>query len=269
MDFSARQKQILEFLINGAAWNIEELAKKLGVSRVTIYEDIKCLSTISLIRDRGEIQFRSIPKDALEGTVIQEKIGTNEFIKEKVAEYVVDNLIKPNSVIFLDCGTSTLKIAEQIIQKRKLGLTIATINPLIIHLFFKHPTSICNLIVAGGILKQNTASLYGDLTKTCIRKISYDQFVLGVDSIDLDGNIRIYEEIEVEQKKILIAEASQVIIAVDDSKIGKKQPFQVQELEKISNKTKIIIGASLPLKEDVKKFKEKYEPLTTILEIKK
>ena len=247
-----RQIAIFSELITGASYSMNELAQKFNVSRVTMYSDIEKISRIGIVRRRGHVS-ATIKPDPLDRTPIGQRLQLNKDLKETMAEAIVDKYIDPGSRILLDCGTSSLAVAEKIIESQLTGITILTLNPLILERFIFQPGDY-DIISLGGILKQNTLAMYGPMTERNLEELGeFDVVVMGVDAVHDDGSLALSTSLEVQQKGIMVSKGKVLIVPADEGKICRNVGeviTSIRDIEKQGKLVKVVIGYREPQSEE-------------------
>lgn len=248
-----RQTAILSELITGRSYSINELAHKFGVSKVTLYSDIEKISKIEIVRRRGRI-FVQIPQDPLESTPIGRKLKLNKDLKDAIAGVIVNKYLHPGNRILLDCGTSSLAVAEKIIESQLTGISVFTLNPLIIERFIYQPGE-DEIISVGGLLKRNTLAMYGPLTERNLQELGeFDAVIMGVDAVHDNGNLALSTELEIKQKRMMVDKGKLLIVPTDETKICRNVGQVItstHDIEKKGKIVKLVIGYHDPPSEEI------------------
>ena len=153
----------------------------------------------------------------------------------------------------MDCGTSSLAVAEKIIESQLTGITILTLNPLILERFTFQPGE-DEVISVGGILKRNTLAIYGPLTERNLRELGeFDVVVMGVDAVHDNGNLALSTELEIQQKRIMVSKGKVLIVPADESKICRNVGQVIGSTKEIEDQGKVlrvVIGFREPKSEE-------------------
>lgn len=261
-----RQKKILQNLIENGSLNIKRLLNDTNTPKSTAYNDIKLLRSLSIEQSYGKV-FLAIKNEYVK-THFGSKLWLNREAKEKVAQYITKNVLQDGDSIFLDCGSSTVILSHRIIEDRISSLSIYTNNPNVLEQLYYY-TGINKLIVIGGHVDPNNASIYGEFTYRFLNEIldiEYRRLFLGIDSVSLDGTMHIDNIYEVQQKEIMIEKAKKVYVLLDESKIEKMRGRIIGQIDKlISQKGKDSFYCLVGLlnennpQEDTKRFFKKYK----------
>ncbi|MFX0141149.1 MAG: hypothetical protein ACFFDN_46350, partial [Candidatus Hodarchaeota archaeon] len=177
--FNKNQLIMVETLIEKGEVDVKELAGRLKVTQSNIYyyyNNIK--NKLELQRVPGKIVLRWRGKEGFD-----ERSFRQEKIKVKIATYIVQNKIIMNGdIIFLDCGTTNLFVADQIIADEIKDLTIITTNPyaLMRLIYFD---KLRDLYIIGGVVNPESGGICGPWTAQQLDAINYQfqKSFLGVD----------------------------------------------------------------------------------------
>ena len=161
MNASVRQEQILALLSKYGAMKTLDLAEHFQVSRETLRRDLVALTEKGLVQKcfGGVISCRSAV-DTAEPDLL--------FVKKQIAEKAL-SLIPPNSIIFMDNGTTTIHLAGFLSQQS--GYTFVTPSLSIANTCAGGSNK---LIICGGMLDPNIMSTYGTPTAAFLEQLKLD-----------------------------------------------------------------------------------------------
>ena len=112
-----RQEKIVQILEERPRVTVEELAKQLGVTAMTIRRDLKYLESVQIVsRTFGGAVLKS--KLTLE-LPRQEKEMQHQAEKERIGQAAAA-LVEEEQTVLLDAGTTTMAIAKELIKKKNL-----------------------------------------------------------------------------------------------------------------------------------------------------
>ncbi|MGI5962682.1 MAG: DeoR/GlpR family DNA-binding transcription regulator [Lawsonibacter sp.] len=217
-----RQNEILKLLLMEQSLKTEYLSAHFGVSIETIRRDINALEQAGLVRKvYGGI---SLVSNSMRMTTLENwnvRLTRFQTEKIKIATRAVD-MIKDNSVIALDIGTTTYELAQLLAAKK--GLSIIT-NSLLIASDLSQNTS-HKIYCVGGMVMANEAVTSGIFARMFLDNFAcIDLFVGSADGITPKNGITEYSEAVVDVKRQLLQRAKRNIILVDHSKFGKEALF--------------------------------------------
>lgn len=213
-----RHMKIIELISKHGSVQVDELAKTLDVSLMTIRRDLEKLKQEGRI-DRchgGAIIKREVP--------YTEKRSLETEEKHRIAMFC-SGLIKKGNAVFLDAGTTTYEIAKVINEVP--GLTIIT-NDIEIARFYLD--SNVNLIICGGTIQKSTGSMIGALANQMMENLRVDIAFLGATSIDDQYNVLTPTMDKAVLKQTVCKNAKEKFLVVDSSKFGRQALVKINHL---------------------------------------
>lgn len=222
-----RQRQIVEFIQKNGSAQIKLLADYQNVSEATIRRDLDELAALGLIeRTHGGAMAKESSTSFEQKH--SEKMNIMQKEKRRIAKAAC-SLIKDGDTIFLDSGTTTYFIAQNLESFK--DLTVITHDLQIGNTAVLDPTS--TLIVTGGIRREEFSVLVGSLTESFIRELRVNKVFLGADAVDVEKGIFNANFIEVGIKKLLITIAKHTILVADTSKFARTALARVCGIDSI------------------------------------
>jgi DeoR family transcriptional regulator of aga operon len=213
----SRRIKILESLKSDGQVNVKELSEVLGVTGVTIRNDLAQLEKKRvLIRARGGA-IRIEQNHTEEDYPLSDKQKKHLFEKIEIGKRAAE-LIEENNTIIIDSGSTTFELAKNL--KKFKDLTVIT-NALNVATLLAENNNI-NVIVPGGILKKNSLSLVGILAQNGFKDYFCDKLFLGVDGFDLDFGISTPNPEEAHLNQVMIGISKEIIVVADSSKFQKR-----------------------------------------------
>jgi len=206
-----RQKKILKLLDSDSRASVKKLAEELGVSTVTIRQDLTFLESEGLLR---RVHGGAEMKDA---DNIESRLGVNYEKKLRIARKVA-SLINDGDTILIESGSTNALLAREIANK---NVTIITTNVYIARQFRKGMQA--RVILPGGVYQHGSESLVGKITKESIDKINFDKAFIGVDGYTPDTGFTSRDLFRAEVSSHIISKSGDVFIVTDSSKFGKAQ----------------------------------------------
>jgi DeoR/GlpR family transcriptional regulator of sugar metabolism len=203
---------------------IHALADSLGASLATIRRDLKILERDGAI-DRVHGGARITEGSAVE-LAFQERIKRNISAKRAIAGAAY-SLLAPHTAIFLDAGTTVLQLAR-LIRINPLPLRIFT-NGLAVAQEFLDISNL-EVVLIGGLLRSENASLVGPQAEAMLESIWLDQLFLGASAIGPDGAIYSVDSAEASLNKRMLARSTQCYVLADSSKFGTMATYKVAPL---------------------------------------
>jgi DeoR family transcriptional regulator of aga operon len=210
-----RRREILEVLRTQGRVLVRDLSKHFHTSQITIRKDLEYLHHEGhLERTHGG----ALPKEtgALKDSPLEEKARHHRQEKIRIAAAAVSK-VRPGQVIILDSGTTTTAIARAC--RNIKNLTIITNATNIAAELAGSPVEV---ILTGGVLRQNSYSLVGPLAEESLRKLSADLLFLGVDGFDVSYGLTTPNLLEARVNRAMAESARRTILVCDSSKFGKR-----------------------------------------------
>ncbi len=213
----SRRIKILESLKAHGQVNVNDLSESLGVTGVTIRNDLAQLEKKRvLIRARGgaiNLEQNFADEDYPLSDKQKKHLAEKKEIGKKAAE-----LIDENNTIIIDSGSTTYELAKNLKNFNSLTVITNALNVAAILAEYKN----INVIVPGGMLKKNSLSLVGILAERGVKDYFCDKLFLGVDGFDLDFGISTPDPEEAHLNQIMIEMSKEVIVVADSSKFQRR-----------------------------------------------
>jgi len=209
-----RMEKIVKIVSQNRFVAVEYLCDLTNASPSTIRRDL------SLLEERGLIKrFHGgaiIPQQMLVPFSEREKENIEE--KNKIAVEAI-KIIKDNSTIILDAGTTVMQVARQLEKISKKSLTIITPTINIAQLLLGKNEY--KIILSGGLLSIESNSLVGVLSIEAFKKLMADIAIMSCEAVSSNLEI-MYPDLEIiSVKRAIINSASYKVLIVDSSKFGK------------------------------------------------
>lgn len=253
MKFSVeeRMQKIINLLKKKGKVNVSELVELLGVSEVTIRNDLKELESRGFLKRThgGAIVppelFNSVnvPVDS----AYMERLKRNAGEKKRLGEATA-KLLENGDTILMDDGTTTLYIAKSLSNK---SLTIVTAGINIYMELLDAPG--IEVISTGGYLKKDSLSLGGPIAEEVISKFKAEKAILAASSISLTHGLTTPDLLKAELKKKMVEAAMKLIVVADHTKIEKVSLIEVIPVDQIDV---LVTGRETP-QHIIKKYQER------------
>lgn len=210
-----RRVLIMEKLDSKGQINVVALSQELGVSEVTIRNDLARLENKNmLVRARGGAM--KVDRVAMDFNLSDKN---KQHFKEKVRiGKAASTLIENGDTIILDSGTTTMEINKQLSGFE--SLTVIT-NALNIASKLVELEKI-NVIVPGGLLRRNSLSLVGTTAEESFKNYFCDKLFLAVDGFNTTHGLSTPNVEEAHLNRVMISIAKQVIVVTDSSKFNRR-----------------------------------------------
>ena len=231
-----RQESIAKRLRKDGFVRSSELSSELGVSVVTIRQDLEALHVQGLAQQTyGGAIYRS--ESSVDSTFDSREQEHSEA-KRRIGEAAV-RFIEPGETIILDAGSTTLEIARALPENADLTVVTCALN---VALAATTKPGV-NVILCGGRLNPRTLSVTGQQAERALAEVCADRLFLATYGVDLQKGLaeRTFEGAQT--KRALIAAAREVVLVCDSSKFGARAPVLISPLEVIS---RIVTDVGIP-----------------------
>ncbi len=213
----ARQRQalVLERVREEGAVRVSDLARKLGVSDMTVRRDLEFL------HDRGLVEKVHGGATATPGSAIFEpgfatKAGMQQAEKDAIADAAAE-LVNPGAAIGISAGTTTYAVARRLVGF--VGLTVVT-NSLRVADVMSETRGLDQTVVLTGGVRTPSDALVGPLAVSALRNIHLDLVFMGVHGMDPWAGFTSPNLLEAEANRAMVESARLLVILADHTKWG-------------------------------------------------
>ena len=221
-----RQAGVLDTVRELGSVTVEALAERFGVTLQTVRRDVKLLSDAGLLaRFHGGVR---LPASTTENIAYRQRQQLNDDAKRRIARAVAAQVPEGCSLI-LNIGTTTEAVARELLQHR--GLRVITNNLNVAAILSDNPD--CEVIVAGGLVRQRDRGIIGEATVEFIAQFRVDIGLIGISGIEADGTLRDFDYREVKVAQAIIRASRQVWLAADHSKFNRPAMVEVGRLDQV------------------------------------
>lgn len=221
-----RQTGVLDTVRELGSVTVEALAERFGVTLQTVRRDVKLLSDAGLLaRFHGGVR---LPASTTENIAYRQRQQLNEDAKRRIARAVAA-AVPDGASLFLNIGTTTEAVARELLQHR--GLRVITNNLNVAAILSDNPA--CEVIVAGGLVRNLDRGIIGETTVEFIAQFRVDIGVIGISAIESDGTLRDFDVREVKVAQAIMRASRQVWLAADHSKFNRPAMVEVGRLDQV------------------------------------
>lgn len=205
---------------------VEQLAEMLGVTLQTVRRDVQRLSeTGSLARFHGGVR---LPHSTIENIAHRQREVLHAEGKARIARAVAAQV--PNDCsLMLNIGTTTEAVAKALMQHS--GLRVITNNLNVATILSQNPG--CEVIVAGGVVRQRDLGIVGEAAVDFIGQFKVDIALVGISGIEADGTLRDFDYREVKVAQTIIRHAREAWLCADASKFNRSAMVEAASLSQI------------------------------------
>jgi DeoR/GlpR family transcriptional regulator of sugar metabolism len=155
LDEFAREQAILAALRSSGRVAVNDLARQLGVSAVTIRKDLDGLERRSLLR---RVRGGAVGAGGSNEGSFETRLRDSRAAKQSIARAAAD-IVHDGDVIAIDSSTTAFHLACELLDRR--NLLVVTNSLRVTTLLTEHSTA--RVMVLGGVLRRSAGSLVGPL----------------------------------------------------------------------------------------------------------
>lgn len=230
-----RQRAILKIVGERGSVSINDLVESLDVSHMTVRRDIHRLEELGrVVSVPGGV---SRPERLALDRSHADKEGLQRTEKLAIARAAVEQ-VRPGNAVFLDAGTTTLAIAQNLVSIPNL---VIITNDLTIALTLSEGSE-SELYFAGGALDRANLASDGSLTARMIAHFNPDVAFMSTSSFDLRGT-SVHSDAKLAVKQAIHDSAARTILASDSTKYGRVASLRAVKLTDLDG---IITDSGLP-----------------------
>jgi DeoR/GlpR family transcriptional regulator of sugar metabolism len=221
-----RHYRILNHIRHNRSATVDDLSELLHVSGNTVRRDLSALEAKGLIqRMKGGAVIANF-EQMMQPLRLRE--GINERQKYQIGKTAV-RLIKPNTSIILDAGSTTLQMARRL--RGTVGLTVVTNSFDVCHALVANGD--VSVICSGGVLIESIHSFVGAPAERFFETIHAEQLFLAAKGVSFEHGLTNANLYENPVKQRMIGAAEEIILLADSSKFGKVSLTRFASVEKV------------------------------------
>lgn len=219
-----RFRTILEILKQRKTASVTELADALNTSESTIRRDITALA------DMGKLKkiyggAAAITKNFISDEPdVNTKALQNVEQKEQIARYA-SNLINDDDFIFIDAGTTTLRLIDFIPTTKAVFVTNGIVHAK------KLAAKGFKVYIIGGEIKAQTEAITGSAAVSSIRKYNFTKCFLGTNGVSIENGFTTPDIEEALVKQSALENSYVSFVLADSSKFDTVSSVTFAKLE--------------------------------------
>ena len=229
LSIAERHKYILDKLNEYGFVRIADVADELGVTKVTIRNDVKILESRGLLyKVHGSAR---LANPHIADRDLETKSHLNRDAKQRIASRAVE-LIGESDSIMISAGSTTYALAEAILASAPHGV-LNVVTP-----FLKVSELLCTLDSVrveqlGGVIHRKSCATLGENASLALSNIVCSKFFVGVDGIDPDFGITTSTIEEAQLSHKMMKASSKTVVLADSSKFGQRGFGHIASLEEV------------------------------------
>ena len=222
-----RRNQIVELVNRKGNISFAQLKEAFpSVSEMTLRTDLKALDEARrVVRVHGGV--KSVEQVVGTDDLLSRRSARNAEAKQLIAEKAAA-LLRPNTTLFLDSGSTTTAAARCIPDQPMLIYTSGLSCAMELAKLEKPHVSL-----PGGSLNRFSMSVCGTQSVQTLEGINFDLLLLGVTGYSPDTGFTCGVEDEARLKQTVLRRSGQKAVLLDSSKIGLKSTFHICDLSEV------------------------------------
>jgi DeoR family fructose operon transcriptional repressor len=218
-----RHRRILDLLQAHHRLTTEHFAEALGVSRETVRRDlIELERSGQLARVHGGAVPPAVAPAVPPEPAYLERTGLRQPQKRHIARLAAA-LIQPGQACFLDAGSTTLALADELALRD--GLIVVTNSVDAATVLARHARHEVHLL--GGQLETDVPATYGEQTVAEIGRLQVDWALVSPVGFDAVNGAMDYLWNEATVARAMLSRARQRVVLADASKLGRASRIQI------------------------------------------
>ncbi len=229
--YELRKKKLMASLQVKKKMDVSEASELIGISPATTRRLFSRLAKEGdVVRIHGGIQI--FPE--VQGTYSYVLSNTTRLReKARIAERALE-LVESGDLLFLDSGTTILKLAEALVTRLESGelkeLVIVT-NSL---LNYEKLARYCKVILAGGEVRLNRRDTCGQLAEKALQSLYTNKSFFGADAIHPKKGLMTTDEWTNRMNDIVGRNSGEIYVLADSEKFGKSSLMTYAGLNDVS-----------------------------------
>ncbi|MGB7432726.1 MAG: DeoR/GlpR family DNA-binding transcription regulator [Ahrensia sp.] len=220
-----RHKKIVSLVKVKGVVSVEDLASEFGTTPQTIRADLRELdATKKLVRIHGGAKLI----DGRENMEYEERRQIAARQKIEIGKHAAA-LIPDNSSLFVNIGTTTEAVCDQLVDHK--GLLVITNNINVANKLRVYRE--IEVVIAGGAVRMTDGGIVGEAAVDFIKQFKVDNAIIGSSAIDQDGALLDFDFREVKVAQAIIENSRNVILAADSTKFERSAPVRIGHLSQV------------------------------------
>ena len=187
---------------------------------MTIRKDLENLHSEGLLQ-RSHGGALPVRTGTLLDPSLREKEKHHRKEKQRIGEAAAA-LVNEGECVILDSGTTTTAVARALRNRGRLTVITNAVN-----IAAELAGTSIEVILTGGILRENSFSLVGPLAEETLGRLSADIFFLAVDGFDVHYGPTTPNLLEAKVNREMIKISRRTICVCDSSKFGRRSLSQI------------------------------------------
>ncbi len=229
LSIAERHKYILDKLGEYGFIRITDVAEELGVTKVTIRNDVKILEGKGLLyKVHGSAR---LANPYIADRDLMTKSLLNREVKQRIAARAAQ-LVTSGDSIMISAGSTTYALAE-VLHEAQPEQSLNVVTPFLKVSELLSEVESIRVEQLGGRVHKNSFATLGENAGTLLQNIVCSKFFVGVDGIDPEFGITTSTIEEAQLSRKMMAASSKTVVLADSSKFGKRGFGHIASLDEI------------------------------------
>lgn len=217
MIYEERQRQIINELKKHGSVNVIDLVEQLHASESTIRRDLLELDRQGLLkRVHGGAVLIEKQNEVIENPISERQL---QNLQEKEAiSYYASSLIEKNDVVYIDAGSSTLKLVEHIEEKEATYVTNGLLQAQVLS------QNGFKVVCLGGEIRGITGACVGTRALMELSRYHFTKGFFGTNGVDVEHGFTTPDNEEASIKESAFQRCQSVYVVCDHTKFNKVSP---------------------------------------------
>ncbi len=215
---------ILEMLSREEMIDVNDLARRLDVSAVTVRKDLDLLEKRGLLRRQHGAAVRVSSND------IGYRMTFDYEVKARIAARAAA-MVENGETVMIESGSTCALLAAELV-KTKRDVTIVTNSAFIAGHVRTLPRA--RVVLLGGSYDPDAQVMSGPLVRKCAEEFFVNKFFIGTDGYDPAQGFSNVDLLRAEAVRAMAAQAEKRIILTDSSKFGRRGVVLLMPTKQVS-----------------------------------
>lgn len=220
---SQRERKLLEMLAEDANMTVAAMSRALGVSAVTVRNDLSSLAEKGLIVRTHGGAFPAFRPNVLERQ--KHMVEAKTRIVKAAAQMVADG-----DSIMICAGTTTSLMAKHLLGKS--DVKVVTNSTLLFPYARINPA--LHVTLAGGEFRPNDEAMVGPITLNMLEQFHVHTAFLGTDGFSIEAGITANSVETATAARKMAEQAQQIVLLADSSKYGRAGFAHIMAMKQVT-----------------------------------
>ncbi len=223
-----RQQAMAQLIGQQGRLSVAQLAGTFEVTTETVRRDLSSLERIGLVR---RVHGGAVPSSSL--SVIESALGerdqANIAAKDAIAAAALSQLPPPASVVIIDAGSTTARLAAVLPREHRLSVVTHAVPVAARLAGLPH----IELHLLPGRVRPTTHAAVGTDTVAALGELRADVAFIATNGISADFGLTTPDRDEAATKRAIVGCARRTVVLTDSSKIGVETPVRFASLSEV------------------------------------